>query len=80
MEKEQTAGDLWKTGEGGSSLWCKKKTYGIYEWVMISPKTGKHVIKQEGPIPIMTDRVKAHWEGFQKLQKRIVMKDYNAII
>jgi hypothetical protein len=62
---------LWMTGKNGTALYVKPNGMG-YDWIMISPNTGSHVIKQKGGLePEMTERVKAHWCGFQTNQTRL---------
>jgi hypothetical protein len=59
---------LWATGSHDTNLYVRPTVTG-YDWVMVSPKTGRHIIKQSGGTePMMSDRIKAHWDGFQKLQ------------
>lgn len=59
---------VWITGENDTTLYVKPNGNG-YDWIMISPKTGNHVVKQQGGLePIMSERVRLHWEGFQKNQ------------
>ena len=45
---------------------------GEYQWWMISPKTGKHMIKNKGLYcqPYADERVLSHWNGFRKNQNR----------
>jgi len=59
---------LWMTGKNETTLYVKSNGSG-YDWIMVSPTTGNHVIKQEGGLgPEMTERVRNHWSGFQKNQ------------
>jgi len=61
---------LWITGQYETKLYVKPNGSG-YDWIMISPKTGSHIIKQNGGLePILTERVKLHWDGFQLNQIR----------
>jgi hypothetical protein len=61
---------LWITGKNECNLYVKPSTSG-YDWIMKSVKTGTHCIKQiGGHEPIMSDRVKLHWQGFQDNQTR----------
>jgi hypothetical protein len=63
-------GVLYATGKNDTSLYVKPINGG-YLWSMWSAKTGNHAIKQIGGIePIMCDRIKAHWDGFQANQTR----------
>lgn len=63
-------GTLWMTGDNNTSLYVKITTTG-YQWIMVSPKTGKHIINTGyAKEPVMNERVKAHWDGFQKNQTR----------
>lgn len=60
---------LWMIGKNETTLYVKKLNDKGYSWIMVSPKTGIHVIRQEeGLEPEMTERVRAHWDGFQKNQ------------
>lgn len=61
---------LWMTGKNETTLYVKPNGSG-YDWIMVSPTTGNHVIKQEGGLePEMTQRVRNHWDGFQTNQTR----------
>lgn len=65
-----TGATLWETGKHETTLYVKPNGSG-YDWIMVSPKTGSHTVKQQGGIvPDITERVKAHWDGFQKMQNR----------
>ena len=67
---KNTSGTLWATGKHDTTLSVVPTATG-YDWVMMSPTTGKHVIKQKGGLePDMSERVLAHWIGFQKLQTK----------
>jgi hypothetical protein len=43
---------------------------GVYQWWMISEKTGKHMITNKGKYGrvFADERVLAHWDGFKKMQ------------
>jgi len=58
------------TEKHGSYL-CVKVFNGGYDWIMTREKTVSHLINQIGGIkPEMTERVKAHLEGFKINQLR----------
>ncbi len=59
---------LVERGENDTSLYIKKNKYKGYDWIMISPKTGNHTVREYNSDPVMSERVKAHWNGFQKSQ------------
>jgi hypothetical protein len=61
---------LWMTGENETTLYVKPNGKG-YDWIMVSPTTGNHVIKQESGLePEITERVRTHWHGFQTNQTK----------
>ena len=72
MKNETTInkGILWATGEQDTSLYVRP-IIGGYLWTMFSPKTGTHAVKQKGGIePIVCERVRSHWDGFQFMQTK----------
>ena len=61
---------LWANGSKDTALYVKPTATG-YDWIMLSAKTGTHIVKQDkGLEPNMTERVRIHWSGFQENQTR----------
>lgn len=56
-------------GENQTKLFVKSNGF-VHDWIMVSKKTGLHIVKQIGAEPEITERVKAHWSGFQENQTR----------
>jgi hypothetical protein len=57
--------------EAGCKLYAVQKV-GEIQWWMVSEKTGRHMVSSK-PIKgqaVMTNRVKAHWQGFILNQSR----------
>ena len=70
LNKLTKGATLWITGNNDADLYVKPTKTG-YDWIMISKKTGSHIIKQRGGTePVLSDRVRTHWDGFQQNQTR----------
>jgi hypothetical protein len=70
IQEIKSKGTLWATGKG-CELYIIIKSDG-FEWWMISPTTGKHMIKNKGNKGQAQpcERVLAHWNGFQLNQSK----------
>jgi len=64
----KSEGLKWLSGNGCEMYVVAK--LGVYQWWMISEKTGKHMITNKGKYGrvFADERVLAHWDGFKKMQ------------